>query len=124
MDNHLTPQQQDLLIEDALKTFPLAPMPRSITPNVMARIQTNTRPAIVTLNDFALSLVIAVCIGAILFALQNLPAVAVMEFRKQSILLVQGFLVNARWLVPSMMFGLASLFVALTIPYLGRQLMK
>jgi len=124
MDNRLTLQEQDLLVEDALKTFPLAPMPRSITPNVMARIQTGRRPTIVMWNDFALSLVIAVCIGAILFAFQNLPAVAVMEFRKQSILLAQGFLVNARWLVPSTMFGLASLFAALTIPYLGRQLMK
>jgi len=124
MDNRLTPQQQNLLIEDALKTFPLVPMPRSITPNVMAHIQTDTRPTIVTWNDFALSLVIALCIGALFFTVQNLPPVMLAKIRIQGILLYQDFLVNARWLVPSMTFGLASLFAALTVPYLGRQLMK
>ncbi|MBK9603056.1 MAG: hypothetical protein IPO36_14645 [Anaerolineales bacterium] len=40
MDPRLTPQQQeDALIEDALQTYPLAPMPRDITASVMARIQ-------------------------------------------------------------------------------------
>ena len=68
MDNRLTPEQENAIIEDALKNYPLAPMPRSITANVMARIQKDVRPALVTWNDFALSLVIALCIGALFFA--------------------------------------------------------
>ena len=66
MDNRLT---QDALIEDALNSQPLATMPRSITVDVMARIQKDTRPALITWNDFALSLVIALCIGALFFTL-------------------------------------------------------
>ncbi len=115
MDNRL---KQDALIEDALKSQPLAQMPRSITADVMARIQTDSRPAILTWNDFALSAVIAACIAAFWFAYQNLPPILVAKIRIQGILLYQDFLVNARWLVPAVMFGLAALLAALTIPTL------
>ena len=115
MDNRL---EQDALIEDALKSQPLAPMPRSITVDVMARIQTNTRPALITWNDFVLSLVIALCIGALFFTLQNLPPILLVKLRIQSILLYQDILVNMRWLVPNLFFGIAALLAALTIPTL------
>jgi hypothetical protein len=115
MDNHL---EQDALIEDALKTYPLATLPCDLTANVMARIQKNIRPALVTWNDFALSLVIALCVGALLFAVQNLPPIILVKLRIQGILLYQDFLVNARWLTPTVLFGLAAFFSALTIPYL------
>jgi len=118
MDNRLTPQEQNALIEDALITYPLAPMPRNITVNVMARLPKNTRPALVTWNDFLLSLVIASCVGALWFASQNLPPILIAKLHIQGILLYQDFLVNARWLVPAMMFGLAALLAALTIPAL------
>jgi len=118
MDNRLTPQEQNALIEDALTSQPLASMPRSITLDVMSRIQKDTRPAIVTWNDFLLSLAIASSIGALWFASQNLPPILLAKIRIQGILLYQGFLVNARWLVPSIMFGLAALLAALTIPSL------
>jgi Na+/H+ antiporter NhaC len=123
MDNRLTPEQE-VQLEDALKSYPLAPMPRSITMDVMARIQKDTRPALITWNDFVLSLVIAVCIGALFFAVQNLPPVMLMKIRIQGILLYQDFLVNARWLVPALMFGLATLLSALTIPYLAGSLRR
>ena len=115
MDNRL---KQDALIEDALKSQPLAPMPRSITADVMARIQKDTRPALITWNDFALSLVIALCIGALFFTLQNLPPVMLVKIRIQGILLYQGFLVNMRWLIPTLFFGLGAFLAALTIPML------
>ena len=118
MDNRLTPQQKDAHMEEALKSLPLAPMPRSITVDVMARIQKDARPAFFTWNDFALSLVTALCVGAVFFALQNLPPVMLAKIRIQGILLYQDFLVNARWLVPSLFFGLAAFLSALTIPYL------
>jgi len=119
MDNRL---KQDALIEDALNSQSLAPMPRSITVDVMARIQKDTRPALITWNDFALSLVIALCIGALFFTVQSLPPILLAKIRIQGILLYQDFLVNMRWLIPTMFFGLAALLSAMTIPYLRKQL--
>ena len=115
MDNRL---KQDALIEDALTSQPLAPMPRSITVDVMARIEKDARPAILTWSDFALSAVIASCIAALWFTSQNLPPILLAKIHIQGILLYQDFLVNARWLVPAAMFGMAALLAALTIPTL------
>ena len=115
MDNRL---EQDALIEDALNSQPLAPMPRSITANVMARIQVEKRPALVTWNDFAIALVIALTIGALFITAQSLPLVALAKLRIQGILLYQDFIVNARWLVPTLLFGLALLFASFSIPSL------
>jgi hypothetical protein len=121
MDNRL---KQDALIEDALKSQPLAPMPRSVTADVMARIQKDTRPSLVTWNDFVLSLVIALSIGALFLAGQSLPPIMLAKLRMQGILLYQDFLVNVRWLVPSFFFGTAALLSALTIPSLYKMTMN
>jgi hypothetical protein len=59
-------------------------------------------------NDFALSLVIALCIGALSFVVQSLPPIMLAKLRIQGILLYQHILVNVRWLVPTMLFGLAA----------------
>jgi hypothetical protein len=117
MDKHL---KQDALIEDALKSEPLASMPRSVTMDVMSRIQATEakRPAVLTWIDFTLSAVIAGCLGAFWFAVQNLPPILLAKLRIQGILLYQDFLVNSRWLVPVAMFGLAALIAAFTIPSL------
>jgi hypothetical protein len=120
MDNRLT---QDTLIEDALKSQPLAPMPRSVTADVMARIQEDVRPSLITWNDFVLSLVLALSIGAVFFAAQNLPPMMFAKLHIQGILLYQDFLVNARWLVPSLLFGVAAFLSALTIPSLYKMTM-
>ncbi len=117
MDDRLTPEQEAML-EDALKNFPLAPMPRSITPNVMTRIQKDTRPTLITWNDFALSFVIALCVGALIFTVQSLPPILLAKLHIEGILLYQHFLVNARWLVPSLFFGIAAFLSALTVPTL------
>lgn len=117
MDNHL---KQDALIEDALKTYPLVEMPRSVTADVMARIQKDVRPSLVTWNDFVLSLVLALSIGAIFFTVQSLPPIMLAKLHIQVILLHQGILVNIRWLLPSLLFGIAALLSALTIPTLIR----
>ena len=95
-------------------------MPRDITASVMARIQASAaqRPTLVTWNDFALSLVIALSIGAVLFASQSIPPIALAKLQIQGILLYQDFIVNARWLLPALFFGLAAFFAALTIPTL------
>ena len=117
MDKHI---KQDASIEDELKSQPLIPMPRSVTADVMMRIQTvnSKRPAILTWNDFVLGVVIASCIAALWFALQNLPPILLAKLHIQGILLYQDFLVNSRWLVPAAMFGLAALLAMLTIPAL------
>ncbi len=121
MDNRL---KQNALIEDALKSQPLASMPRSITLDVMSHIQKEARPALVTWSDFLLSLVIASCIGALWFASQNLPPILIAKLHIQGILLYQDFLVNQRWLIPAAMFGLAALLSALTIPSLIQMTMR
>jgi hypothetical protein len=62
--------------------------------------------------------VIAACLAAVWFTLQHLPPIMVMKLKIQGILLYQDLIVNARWLVPAAMFGLAAFFAALTIPTL------
>ena len=126
MDNPLTPEKQNAILEEALHTYPVAQMPRDITRDVMRRIQTAPapRPFRLTWNDLFLSLVLAVCIGALWFSVQTLPPLVIAQLRKESILLYQQFLVNARWLIPVLSFGLAALLAALTIPSLRRELMK
>lgn len=121
MDDRLKP---DALIEDALKSYPLAPMPRDITMNVMARIQKDTRPVLVTWSDLVLSFVIAACVAALWFATQNLPPILLAKIRIQGILLYQDFLVNSRWLIPATMLGLAALLAVLTIPAMVQITMK
>ena len=94
MDRRL---KQDALIEDALKSQPLAPMPRSVTVEVMSRIQSADakRPSLLTWSDFVLSVVISSCIVALWFTYANLPPILVVKLRIQGILLYQQFLVNA-----------------------------
>jgi hypothetical protein len=126
MDNPLTPENQDILIEDALNTFPLSSMPRDITAEVMARIQSApaSRPFRLTWNDVLLAFILALSIAALWFSLQNLPPIVIVQIRKESILSYQYLLVNARWLLPLVSFSLAGLFSALTLPYLRQELKK
>ena len=126
MNNPLTPANRDAVIEDALHTYPVMPIPRDITVDVMSRIQAMPvpHPFRLTWNDLVLSVVLAVCMGAVWFSLQNLPPLVVAHLRKESILLVQQMIVNARWLIPVLSFGLAGFFAALTIPYLRQELRK
>ena len=126
MDNSLTPEQQNAVIEDALHTYPVMPMPRDITMEVMSRIQTLPAPRSfrLTWNDLVLSVVLSICIGAIWFSLQNLPPLMAAQVHKTSILFYQYVLVNARWLIPTVSFGLAAFLSALTIPYLRQELTR
>jgi hypothetical protein len=126
MDNRLTPEQKDALIERTLHDIPLAPMPRDITASVMARIQAAPAPRLfqVTWNDFAIALTITLCVVALFFTVQNLPPIMLTKIRIQGILFYQDILVNARWLIPVALFGAAAFFSALTIPYFQKQLMK
>jgi len=126
MDNSLIPGTQNAMIEDALRTYPVAPIPRGITADVMTRIKTipAPRPFRFTWNDLVLAIVFSVCIGAMWFSINNLPPLLVAQIRKESILLYQHLLVNMRWLLPVLSFGLAAFLSALTIPYLRRELMK
>src|SRR6266508_215845 len=124
MDNPLTPEQQSVLIEDSLHTYPIVSMPRDITADVMARIQTipAPRPFSLTWNEVALAIIFSMCIGAIWFSLYHLPPIAIAQLRKESVLLYQHILVNASWLIPAFSFGLAGFLSALIIPYLRREL--
>ena len=124
MYNHLTPQSQNAAIEDALHTYPLAAMPRDLTTSIMAHIQNvpASRPFRVTWNDVGIALVLSLCLGAVWFSVQNFPPLLLAQIRMHSILFYQDLIVNARWLIPAIFFGLAALLSALTIPYLRRNL--
>jgi hypothetical protein len=74
-----------------------APMPSSITMDVMARIQKAKR-LLSSWGDFVLSLLIASCIAALWFAAQICHII--LKLRIQGICI--DFLVNARWLIPAM----------------------
>jgi hypothetical protein len=126
MDNSLTPETQNAVIEESLRTYPIAPMPRDITLEVMARIKTTpaARPFHFTWNDLVLAIVFSICIGALWFSTNHLPPLVVAQIRKESILLYQHALVNIRWLLPVFFFGLAAFLSAPTIPYLRRELLK
>ena len=115
MDSRL---KQEALIEDALRSQPLAPMPYSITANVMARIQKDASPSWLTWKDAALSIAIALSIGAALFAAYNLPPILLAKLHIRGVLLYQNFLVNSSWLIPAALFELASFLFALTLPAL------
>jgi len=101
MDDLLTPKEQNLIIEDALRSHPIATMPKSITELVLARIRTEPAPRFqLTDNDYVLGIVLSLVFGVILFAFQSLPPYALLQIRIQGILLWQSFLVNYRWLIP------------------------
>ena len=100
MDNRLT--SKDKLIEDALHTVPLAPLPADLASAVISRIRTSPAPRFrLTWADGALSLVLTLSLLAVWIGLQALPALVVVQLRIQGILLSQRFLVNADWLIPS-----------------------
>ena len=126
MDNPITPEKQNVILETALRTYPIVPMPRDITTNVLSRIQTipTPRPFRLTWNDVLLGLILSLCVGAIWFGFDNLPPLVIAQIRKESILLYQHLLVNARWLLPALSFGLAAFFAALTLPFLRRELIE
>jgi hypothetical protein len=126
MDNPLTPEKQNAVIEDALHTYPVMPMPRDISADVIARIEILPvpRPFHLTWYDLALGIILSMCLGAIWFSAYNLPPIVMAQMRKESILLYQHIIVNSRWLTPAFSFGLAGFLSTLTIPYLRRELMK
>jgi hypothetical protein len=120
MDDNLIPTQNDR-IEDALRSYPTASMPRGITGEVMARIQIAPAPRFqLTRNDLILAVVLTVVFSSIIFGLQFLPGPMVLQIRIQGILAWQAFLVNMRWLLPALLFGSAAVLAALTIPILYR----
>jgi len=126
MDNSLTPEKRDALIEDALQTYPVAAVPHTITSEVIARIKNvpAPRPFGFSWNDFILALILSISIGALWFSINHLPPLLVAQIRKESILFYQYLLVNMRWLIPALAFGLAAFLSALTIPLLRRELLK
>ena len=101
MDNLLTPNEQDHLIEDALRSYPLAQMSKGITESVMARIRNEPAPRFqITRTDYLLAVAFTLVLGGIMLGFQFLPPIALLQMRIQGILLWQSFLVNYRCLLP------------------------
>jgi len=101
MAGFLTPNEQENIIEDALRSYPLANMPRDISQTVMSRIGREPGPRFqITRMDYLLTIVLTLVLGAIILGFQALPPIALLQMRIQGILLWQSFLVNYRWLLP------------------------
>lgn len=101
MDNLLTPNEPDQIIDDALRSFPMAKMPRDITESVMLQLYSEPAPRFhLTRTDFILAVVFTLVLGAIILGFQFLPAIVILQLRIQGVLLWQSFLVNYRWFLP------------------------
>jgi hypothetical protein len=126
MDSPLTPEKQNAAIEDALRTYPILPLPRDLTAEIIGRLHTvpAPRPFPFTWNDLVLGIVLFLCVGAFWFSLNSLPPLVAAQIRRDTILLYQQIIVSARGLLPVLLFGLAGLLAALTIPYLSQELRK
>ena len=121
MDNLLTPNEQDQIIEDALRAYPLAKMPRDITESVMARLDNEPAPRFqITRTDFILGIVFTLVLGAIIMSFQFLPAIVILQLRIQGILLWQSFLVNYRWFLPLTSITLGTLLAGIAFYQLLR----
>lgn len=120
MDDKLIPIQNEM-IEDALRSYPPASMPRSITADVMVRLRATPAARFqLTRNDLILAAVLTSVVTSILLTWQFLPEHIVLQLRIQGILAWQRFLVNMRWLLPALLFGAAAVLAALTVPFLYR----
>ena len=101
MDNLLIPDEQDRIIEDALRSYPLVKMPGDLTESVMARLHNVPAPRFqITRTDYLLAAVLTLVFGGILFGFQFLPPIVLVQLRIQGILFWQSFLVNYRWILP------------------------
>jgi len=66
MDHLLTPDEQDHLIEDALRSYPLAQMSKDSTESVMSRIRIEPMPRFqITRTDYLLAVVLTLVLGGI-----------------------------------------------------------
>ena len=86
MDNLLTPNEQEHLIDDALRSYPLVKMPRDITESVMARL--SSEPTLrfqITRSDYILALVLTLVLGGIILGFQFLPPIVVLQLRIQGV---------------------------------------
>lgn len=121
MDSLLTPSEQENIIEDALRSYPLAKMPRAITSSVMSRIGREPAPRFqITRTDYLLAIVLTLVLAAIILGFQALPPIALMQIRIQGILLWQSFLVNYRWLVPLTSITLGTFLGGIALHHLLR----
>ena len=101
MDHLLTPDEQDHLIEDALRSYPLAQMPKDITESVIVRLSNEPAPRFqLSRTDYILTIVLTLVLGGIILGFQFLPQIVLLQLKIQGMLIWQSFLVNYRWLLP------------------------
>jgi hypothetical protein len=121
MDHLLTPDELDHLIEDALRSYPLAQMSKASTESVISRIRIEPMPRFqITRTDYLLSVVLTLVLGAIILGFQFLPQIVLLQLKIQGILLWQSFLVNYRWFLPSTSIVLGTFLVGIAFHQLLR----
>lgn len=115
MDDRLTPNIKDEMVEDALRTYPVTPLPGDLTSAVMSQIRQTSMPRFqITLSDLLIASVLTLGLVAAWVGIRFLPPIVFIQLRIQGILFWQSILVNARWLLPtsSIAVGIALAFFA------------
>lgn len=100
---HLTPDQITAAVDDALRTYPLAPAPGTLRLRVMARLQTSAAPLRFRLQflDYAVSLFGALMVGLALMFWQTLSPLSARLALLQLGYLVQVLGYHTRALEPA-----------------------
>ncbi len=119
MDDRLTPAEKVLILEDALRSYPLAEMPRDISVDVLARIKRAPEPfKFISWRDVAPALAISLCVGILIFSAQNFPPILLARLRVQEILMYQNFIVATRgFSMPAALLAFSASLSLLAIPY-------
>jgi hypothetical protein len=109
-----TEDRLDTAIEDALRTYPLAPEPRTLASNIMARVRVLTPAPRFRLQwlDYAMSLMAATMAGLMVMGIQILTSSDANIAQLQWALLIQQLRVSP-FVVPTLLGGLV--FAALAL---------
>jgi|SRR6185436_6618696 len=101
----LTEAEALAAVDDALRTYPLAPAPAAFTPKVMSRIRALTPTPRFSLAwiDYAISLFAAGMAGLLILLRQSIPPQTAMQAQLQIMYLFMRFNVALLW--PALLVG-------------------
>jgi hypothetical protein len=118
----LTEAEALAAVDDALRTYPLAPAPAAFTPKVMSRIRALTPAPRFSLAwiDYAISLFAAGMAGLLIFLWQSIPPQMAMRAQLQILYLFMRFNLALLW--PALLVGglMAVVVLLMAVVLFGR----
>jgi len=108
----------EAMIEDALRTYPLAPAPAHLFPAIMARVHAlSARPRFhLTWLDYAISLFAAGMAGLIFLLWWSIPSRLMLNIQVELLLLEQNF--NSIYLWLPVFVGLIMMMIVLLVAFM------